>query len=343
MKIRAIWGLLLSAAIPFLFLACDKDDEPKPAGIGFENSVEEITESDGTITSFHPLIWESYSGETGATGKEYEVKLVLDKPVSATAVISYSVAGTATKNSASSIGDFDVEGTTVTIEEGQSEAVIPLTIFEDMDFELSDDDSLFETVEITLNSVVSGPVVLGEQTVYKLKINEDDAVWILQWGTDGTDSPGDVDMDILFTYDGQIVWGAASDEEFEAVNVPAGFPNGTYGLSYTYYEGTSDDVDFVVGLFNTSGSLNGVKYTYPDDDPLLYSGHYTLSNINAWSESSPPLVVQNVTKSGINYTDITDITEPASGSRGSVSPAFKLNREFVSKIGTLNNVRSTKK
>lgn len=315
MKIRSIGGWLLATALPFAMMSC-KDDEPKPAGIGFEASVEEITESDGTIKSFHPQLWEDYSGETGATGRVHEIKLTLDKPVSATSVVEFTLGGTATRSSASTEGDYEIEGTSVTIEKGESEAVIPITIFEDFEFEISEADSLFETIELTLSSVVSGPLNLGEQTTYKLRINEDDAVWFLQWGVNDTDNPGDVDMDILFHFDGQLVWGVYTDRQYEAINVPGGFPSGTYGASYTYYSGSSDDVDFLVALFTTAGTLNNAKYTFPVDDPLIYEGHYTLNNINKWDEpdAQMPIVVQSATKSGINYT-VTDITEPTSGSR----------------------------
>ena len=234
----------------------------------------------------------------------------------------------------------------LTIEKGASEVTIPVTIFEDFDFELTkkkelnEADSLFETIELTLTGVVSGPIKLGDQTSYRLKVNEDDAVWILQWGTDGTDDPGDVDMDLLFTFDGDIVWGAASEADFEAVNVPAGFPAGAYGLSYTYYAGSSDDVDFAVGIFSTSGTLNGTSYTYPEDDPLIFEGHYTQANINAWSDTSPPLVVQTMTKAGLNYSGISDINEPASGSRMDFNTHLKLDHQLVSRIRGLRNVRS---
>jgi len=341
MKIRIFGGLLLAAAIPFLYSSCD-DDEPSPALIGFENSTDEVNESDGTITSFHPLIWQDYSGETGATGKEFLVNIALDKPAAQTSVIEFTLAGTADRNSAAQIGDYDVEGNTVTIEKGASSVSIPLTIFEDMEFEIDDDDNIFETVTITLTKVVSGPVKLGEQLTYTLNINEDDAVWYLEWGTNGTTSPGDVDMDILFTYDGQLVWGAASDNEYEAVNVPGGFPSGTYGLSYTYYSGTSDDVDFAVGIFNTAGTLNGNSYVFPADNPLTFEGQYTLANINEWDpETSPPIVVQTLVKNGINYTSITDITEPATGSRmGLPSGNIRINKERLSRMSSLRNVRT---
>jgi hypothetical protein len=338
-------GLLCAFAIPFIFSGC-KDDEPKPAGIGFETSLEEITESDGTIKSFHPLVWQSYSGETGATGREHQVKLLLDKGVSATSVVSYTIAGTASRNTAAIVGDYEIAGASsgsqsLTIEKGATEIVIPITIFEDMDFEITEADSLFETIELTLTGVVSGPIKLGDQTTYKLKIHEDDAVWILQWGTGGTDDPGDVDMDLLFTFDGDIVWGSASDSEFEAINVPAGFPPGSYGVSYTYYAGTSDDVDFSVGVFSSAGTLNGSNYTYPVDDPLIFNGHYTLANVNEWDlETSPPQIVQTMTKAGINYSSISDINEPASGSRIDLRSSIKIDPKLIQGISALKNIRA---
>jgi hypothetical protein len=320
MKIRIAGGLLLAFAIPLSFLGC-KDDEPKPAAVGFQTSVEEVTESDGTITSFHPLLWQSFSGETGATGRVHNIKIVLDKAASETSIVSVSVGGTATRNTAAVPGDYDMTGTVgtqnITIEKGATEVTIPLTIFEDFDFEIDDADSLFETVELTITSVVSGKIKLGEQTSYKLKILEDDTYWILQWATNNTDNPGDVDMDLLFTFGGELIWGSINEgSEYEGANLPAGFPAGSYGVSYTYYSGTSDDVDFLAAIFTSAGTVNSASYLPGVDDPLIYEGHYTLANVNAWDlTTSPPKISQTMTKSGINVTSLTALTAHTTGSR----------------------------
>jgi hypothetical protein len=320
MKIRIAGGLLLAFAIPLSFLGC-KDDEPKPAAVGFENAVEEVNESDGTITSFHPLLWQSFSGETGATGKVYNIRMTLDKAASETSIVSVSVGGTATRNSAATPGDYDMTGTAgtqnITIEKGATEVLIPVTIFEDFDFEIDEADSLFETIELTITSVVSGSVKLGEQTSYKLKILEDDTYWILQWATNGTTSAGDVDMDLLFTFGGELIWGSINEgSEYEGSNLPAGFPAGSYGVSYTYYSGTSDDVDFLAAIFTSAGTVNSARYIPGVDDPLIYEGHYTLANINAWDvTTSPPKISQTMTKTGINVSSLTALTAHSTGSR----------------------------
>jgi hypothetical protein len=329
----------MAIAIPFCFSGC-KDDEPKPAAIGFENAVEETNESDGTITSFHPLIWQSVSGETGATGRTYNIVFSLDKAVSATSVVSVSIGGTATRNSAGTIGDYEMSGTAgtqnITIEKGQSEVVLPVTLFEDLDFEV-EGDSLFETIEVAITSVVSGPIKLGEQTSYKLKIMEDDVIWILQWQADDSGEAGDVDMDLLFTYDGEIIWGSIqAGAEYEAINVPGGFPAGSYGISYTYYSGTSNDVDFLSAIYTTAGTVNGTSYNLIDEDALVFEGHYTLANINEWDfDVNPPKISQTVTKNGINFASLSGIIPHTTGSRARVSPRLKFNRDQV-----LDNLQS---
>ncbi|HYC86636.1 MAG TPA: hypothetical protein VEB86_15495 [Chryseosolibacter sp.] len=330
MKIRRILALLFTAAIPFLYSACD-DEEPKPAVVGFEFTEEEVTESNGELNSFHPLM------VNGATGREHSVKLLLDKPVSENSVIQFGVAGSATRNSAAQLGDYSIEGSTVTIEKGQSEVIIPVTLYEDADFELNDDNTAFETIEITLQSVVSGSVKLGEQLTYVLKVNEDDAVWVLEWGINDTENPGDVDMDIFFTLDNEIIWYSDAVEEFEILNIPAAFPGGAYGACYTYYSGTSDDVDFVVGIYSTAGTLNGASYTI-EEGPLTFGGHYTLANLNKYDdevEGTDPIVVQTMTKTGINYTSISEIQEAEAGSRRAFPSHIKLDKKLLSKMKSL--------
>ena len=121
----------------------------------------------------------------------------------------------------------------------------------------------------------------------------------------------------------------------EAMNIPAGFPDGTYGLSYTYYSGTSDAVEFTVDMFNVGGMLNGVNR---GDTPLTFVGNYGLANINAWDDpltGSDPLIVQTMIKGGFNYASISDITEPPSSSRiksGTIKDrSFYQNNEVLKK------------
>lgn len=311
--------------------SCGDDDPPPKAGITFEVTELAVSESDGMVASFHPVLGSTLPGSPTTTGREIEITVVSDKPLDDVAVIGISISGTATANSATNpIGDFEVVGSSqnFTIQKGATSAVIKIRLFEDYAFEIDDDDNLFETIVITLSSVVSGPAMIGDQNTHTLKINEDDIVVILDWEAldrpDPTDDEyrGDVDMDLLLYIGNDVVRGSTSvGNEFEALNIPGGFPPGSYGLSFPYYSGSSDELEVVSLMFSTSGTLNGESYVYPIDEPLVNLADYTLQNQNVWDDEDdpgykgPPQVVQTMVKSGINYTNISDITTPVDGSR----------------------------
>lgn len=296
-----------------VFSSC-KDDEKPRAKISFAQESMDITESDGTPASFHPLYF------NGATGRDIEVKLLLDRPLDETAVIAYTIGGTAIKNTPSDIGNFEIKGNSeyLTIGPGATEAVITITVFENFDFDAENETNPFVTVILTLESVVSGPaeLVQGSQNIFTLRIFEDDTFVILTWdnGTEG--QTGDVDMDLWLWLDDpetpaedftNLGGSAAEDSDFEALLIPGGFPDGTYGLSYTYWGGTADDVNFYVSFANFGGNLNGATA------PLEFTGAYTLANINVYDNASdpnhkgPPEIIQTMVKNGLHYTDISNI------------------------------------
>jgi len=270
-------------------------------------------------------------GLSGGQGRNITVRLKLDRALADEAVLAYTVTGTSIPDNppGREVNDYTIvetgDGLTIkngkmTFAKGVTEASITITVFEDDIFEY-DETSLnasqvsYETLILTLTGVVSGPVELGTQPSYTLKILEDDAVFVLNWGVGGSDSPGDVDMDMLFLQNDVIIWGSAQvNSSYEIINFPAGFPSGSYGAGYTYYSGTSDDVDFMVSMLSTSGTLGGKSYTYPDADPLAFGGHLVQGNINVWDDPTHtgyrghPAVVQTFTKEGLNYTGISTIT-----------------------------------
>lgn len=323
------------AGFPFLS-SCNKDEKPKPAGITFEDDYEEVNESDGTWESFHPAVAQD------GTGREIKVKLTLDKALAETAVISYSVAGTALPNSAANpVGDFEIENDNLIIEKGATETIISIQLFEDLSYEYTDynNDGLpYENIILKLESVVSGPAVIGEKNTFQLDILEDDGIFFLVW--DPQDDPGedngDVNMDLFVWLDNELWDGSAgTTSEQEYVVVAAGFPDGAYTFSYTYYAGTSNDLDFYAIMF---GNLNNQAHPYPDE-PLVYTGNYTLVNKNTYvkSEAVPPVppdvkIVQSMTKSGLKFTNVSDISEPAAGSRiGARKPSIKITPELLKK------------
>lgn len=324
MKTKLVLGLLLLAGLPFLLDAC-KDHQTPNAGITFQSTGDEVKESDGTISSFNPQII------TNATGRIIPVVVTLDRDAASKAVVSYSISGTATRDVAGTPGDYDIDGddSQLTFDQGSSTDTIKIRLYEDLEFEydttaLNEQGISYETIILTLESVDSGPVMIGDQNEYTLKIDEDDAVILLSWDS-GDGTAGDVDMDEILWEGGSGLLGSANPgPSFEGLNIPAGLPDDTYGMSYTYYAGSSDNVTFDVYMANFGGTLN--KKTELD-----FTGHLSQANINVWDDSTSvdykgkPIVVQTMNKKGFNYTSVSGITKPSSGSRLS-APALTRNQ-----------------
>ncbi|MBX2898518.1 MAG: hypothetical protein KF775_02650 [Cyclobacteriaceae bacterium] len=326
MKINYLVGAMSLLALLGVS-ACGDDDPPPKTGISFEVESFSTLESDGTLTSFHPDLI------TGGVGRDFTVRIALDRPLSETTTVQYSVSGTATRNNpaGSAVNDYTIKeglntivGTDkITIEKGASEANFIITVYEDFSFEVNDNDSPLETIIIKLTSIVSGNAVIGTTDTHTFTIEEDDAIILLQWYVNGTNSFGDVDMDLFVWLDGDLINSSTYDNAsgtrtspYEGLFIPAGFPNGTYGVSYNYYSGTSNDVDFVSLMW---GRLNGNVYPYfsvTTGQVLVFEANYTLANINNYVQSEiDPLVVQTMVKNGVAYTNISQINVPASGSR----------------------------
>jgi hypothetical protein len=331
MKVKLLAGLLLAGAIPLVFSACKDDEEPKKTGISLEKTAEEVMESDGTAASFHPDLWE------GSKGHDVLVKLVLDRPLSEAVVLTYSLSGTATNENAAGellVNDYALKDGTntsvgsdrITIAKGATEATIKLTVYEDYILLIEEyDEAELETVVLKLESVESGPAVLGTSLEYTLTIREDDSIIFLSWMDETTEEIGDIDMDLFLWNDGIMIDASANenaedpDDTFEVLLLPGGYPEGDYGLSYTYYDGTSDNVIFAGVMY---GYFNGEFYNYEGgEDILAYGGNYTTANLNTYGYDDtsgelvpPPLVVQTLTKEGVYY-EVSEIDIPAEGSR----------------------------
>lgn len=352
MKNALKWAVVATALTGFMAMTSCKDEEPPIAIISFELEEMEVTESDGTFGSFHPELTDDES-----EGRVVQVKLLFDRALAGDAVIDFTIGGTALQDATSDeVNDFEiiaqgdmltVDGEQMTILKGATEALINITIFEDLRFEydedvLNDDNVSFETIVITLENLVSGPIRLETPIAHTVKILEDDAVAFLEWeAQDMTPEAAEVDMDILFWLNGAIVWYAARPgSDFEAVNIPAGLGEGDMGISYTYYSGNSDDVDFAGVLFSTAGTLNGQRYTYPEDEPLIFLGNYKQANLNPWDDEGAggmnPLVAQTMKKSGINYTDFSGLNSFTSGSRQG-NGQFKLEKNLLLNLRTLDS------
>jgi hypothetical protein len=83
-------------------------------------------------------------------------------------------------------------------------------------------------------------------------------------------------------------------------------------MSYTYYEGTESPMNFEVQLIDFADGV-----VEDEDGWEGYLGEYTLSNINAWDTEAgiEPVIVQTLQKIDGEFTNISTIATPSTGSR----------------------------
>ncbi|MFM7327177.1 MAG: hypothetical protein ACKO3B_00445, partial [Bacteroidota bacterium] len=96
---------------------------------------------------------------------------------------------------------------------------------------------------------------------------------------------------------------------FESVSIPANELNGRWGVSYVYYSGTSNNVNFTVDFRSYKGNIEGVS------NKATYTATYSRVNINPWSTSQIYRIEQFFTKTASEYTNVTPITVPSTRSR----------------------------
>jgi hypothetical protein len=152
----------------------------------------------------------------------------------------------------------------------------------------------------------------------------------LSWDS-GNGTPGNVDMDILVWYEsapGVFTMRFLSDnsgQTFESVSIPGNVENGRWGVSYVYYSGTSDNVNFTVNFRSYKGNLNGTS------NRATYNQTYTLANVNPWDQTQVFRIEQFYRKVANDYIEFTGISVPGSGSRMS-SPQFIIDRSLINSV-----------
>ncbi len=189
-----------------------------------------------------------------------------------------------------------------------------------------------ETIIIELTGV-TGNTVLGTKKIYTVTITDEDDVAgspaaglkiDLSWEANG--SLGDVDMDLLvwletspgvYTAVGGL-WSTNIGQIVESTTIPGTESNGTYGISYIYYSGTSDNLKVNVSMRSYKGNINVTS------NRATYTATYKLVNINAYTDpyTQPDVVGQTFEKAVNNYINVTGITVAANGSRASTVEFF---------------------
>jgi len=290
--------MLTTVVTGTLILASCNKDEPAPfvkPKLSMENRTMTAKESDETII----------------------VNVMLDKAYDKDVTIDYSLGGTAIDKvkATSSSPAFDYEIVSdyleVEIPKGQTTGEIEIKLYSDFIIENT------ETIVISIEGTDDDNIEITRDDDIEISLlQEDGLVVLLEWGVGAGETYTDVDMDLfLWAPDASsnlmltnIFSSRASFQSPELLFLPAVIDDDTYGLSYTYYEGTKDPMNFLVSFISL---ING-------DDTLITStnGTYTLSNINAWDVSNvDPILVQTFDKVGSSFTNFSPINVPSSGSR----------------------------
>lgn len=352
MKNLRFLSVLVLAVGTTVYTGCKDDDEVPIVGVSFESATQETTESNGTLASFHPDLKDILEDDqyifqfTGAdgTGKDVPVKLIFDGELQQQAVLKFTVGGTATDineedtDNAILVNDFEivatgenltVSGDEITINPGVSEASIIIRLFEDFEIEGDEDfEDMIETIQLSITSVVSGPVTLGTQTSFELEIVEDDAIFWHWWYPEADptiEGSRTIDMDMFAWYDNRVVSYSVGETSptsnpAEYIILNGGFPEGDYGLSYVYRGGDADSVIVVAEFYgNSDGEFYPIfsdnSNPEPGEDYLVYADVYRRANLNSDLEANTPLIVQTMEKEGVSFNDITAIQVPDTLSR----------------------------
>jgi|SRR5690349_12478560 len=295
------------------------DDDPIAAS--FASPTMTVNEDDALVIN--------NNGE--ASRATLQVPVQLDKPAPVDVVVEYTIdidLDHPTKNFAidslwgvendisPQYFDYKVIGThgQLVIPKGATSGNIQLQLFVDFQFEND------ELIEITLKN--SSDVQTGTNKVMSITLEQQDGkVIALVWDKAHTD----VDMD-MFLWVGEdtttlitdpplaIAINASVTTKLEIIFIPAIFADGAFGLSFVYYQGTADPMNFEVQFADfTDGQLEAQA------DFDVFPVSYSLANINPWDDAAhggvyPPAISQRFVIDNSVYS-FGKPQVPASGSR----------------------------
>ncbi|MDH4092529.1 MAG: hypothetical protein OEV74_21705 [Cyclobacteriaceae bacterium] len=272
------------------------------------------------------LAFTSATASANEEDRNIAVQVTLDKALLTDITVQYSLSGTATDSVAGAVSttdgifpDYQAKGTVgqFTIPAGQTTGTIVIKAYSD--FYLEDDETIIITLLGAGNQVEIGAIASTEITL----VQENGRAIALYWDPAYTT----VDMDLFLwigdvgtpaaELDGPIAFSAFADFEApEIVFVPSAVTDATFGMSYNYYEGDEDPMDFEVDFVDFVDGVFTVAETS--------AASYTLANVNPWDDQVngiEPIVVQTFDVVAGVYSKPSAITVPTAGSRVA-SPAF---------------------
>ncbi len=270
-----------------------------------------------------------------------ELEVVLDQPAAQDLTVNYKIDTTKISGGAidsvwahnhgiSEYADYFVNSVingitgAVTVASGKSSAKIQVQLFTDLYFE--DDENIILT--LTANDDIH---INDDKKTTTVTVKQQDGKRILlSW----QDTNTDMDM-ILWTGSNvsslvrpiagsqidNITWEIYNETLF----IPKAITSGVFGLTFNYYSGTVNPLDFKVEYADfTDGVLAA-----PSNE---YNATYTKENINAWKTTGDLQIEQTFKVTASEITEISAITIPTSGSRLPSKPvSTKIKKHRLSK------------
>ena len=304
-----------------------------------------------TISNDDVALQLSFAAQTMSveeSGDSILVELLLDKPAPQDITIAYTLSGTATDSitafNAKSNPDYYIDGVSgqATFKAGETKAVIEIELYSDLIIE----DPVQSTPAFdpeTIVITVSNPngIQMADNTMEISLMQEDGLVVLLAWEAPKDTLKADMDL-ILRVGETTSSWlgiltgsAAGSFEGPEYIFIPTALDFPAYGLSYVYYEGTYDTLDFAAVFIDlVDGTLE------PEANTLTYEARYTKVNKNKWEDADNTIVVQTFEKVSGAFTTPSAIQVPASGSRTRSRDLFtsSMPRHQMKSAGRINYV-----
>jgi hypothetical protein len=276
-------------------------------------------------------------------GNILEVQVVLDKPAPTDILIEYSLTGSA-RDSVTAVTaepdlatDYAIAGTQtpgqLTIKAGQSTGIIKVRPYTDLileDANTNTDPFDPESIIITIVEASNGIDFSTNNTV-EISLEQQDGVLVLLfWPSPSGADQADMDMLLrvgpnITTWDRILTGSVAEDFEGpEFIFIPKNLSFAAYGLSYVYWDGTLDPLNFEVVFVDLVDGL-----LEEEADTESFAGAYTAANKNKWTDPATTQVVQTFKKVNGEFAEFSTISTPASGSR--VRP-YSISAKLLQKI-----------
>jgi hypothetical protein len=289
-NVKLLSSLLALALLVCVLSSCKDDEEPAPAQLSFASAALTVNEDDDLI----------------------EIEVVLDKPAAEDFTVEYELDGDAID--AATVGtddpsDYEINEDEndygeIEIAQGETSGKIQIQLFSDFDIEDP------ETIEITITGVNSDKIEITRDDETEITVEQEDGLAIrLGW----EESTVDLDLVVRVGETTDTWLGVLTGSLYgrpEIAFIPKVFSDAAFGMSYTYYSGTVEPLDFTVDFIEIiDGDIE------PQANWQSFSAQYSLDNINEWDDISTTQVVQTFRKSGNSWTDFTEISVPTTGSR----------------------------